>query len=39
MKALVDDCIEAASPAQRPSAYDVFVRLAARRVATTLPAQ
>ena len=33
MKALVDDCIEAASPALRPSAYEVFVRLAGRRAA------
>ena len=39
VKALVDDCIEAASPAQRPSAYEVFVRLAARRAATPSPAQ
>ena len=31
MKALVDDCIEAESPALRPSAYEVFVRLSTRR--------
>ncbi|KAK9818906.1 hypothetical protein WJX81_000729, partial [Elliptochloris bilobata] len=28
VKALVDDCIEAKLPSQRPSAYEVFVRLA-----------
>ena len=33
VKALVDDCIEAKSPALRPSAYEVFVRLATRRAA------
>lgn len=31
VKALVDDCTEAKTPALRPSAYDIFVRLANRR--------
>ncbi len=30
VKALVDDCIEAKTPALRPSTYEVFVRLARR---------